>query len=214
MRVSNPVFVASTWRDSRVCDFRVFIFSPPGSFSLLYIERVYALVTWIPEIRDFTVFSEDLGECSRFPFGLSRFVESTCICIMYLYLFHLTTEVLSPDMLLLDTCPWYVNFYHLSLVMTWLVTYHLPEHLSLACYTWYLTPDIWHLTVDMPSPGTNTLDLILWHLTGYCYTWHPYYIAYSWLSVLRELGMIIILLPDFWYSWTPVLLNSCIPELL
>ena len=36
--------------------------------------------------------------------------------------------------------------------------------------------------------------------------------AYSWLSLLRGLGMIIILLPDIWYSWTPVLLNSCILE--
>ena len=26
--------------------------------------------------------------------------------------------------------------------------------------------------------------------------------------------MIIILLPDIWYSWTPVLLNSCIPVLM
>jgi len=33
------------------------------------------------------VFFEDLGECSRFPFGFHRFVWSTCICIIYLYLY-------------------------------------------------------------------------------------------------------------------------------
>ena len=78
----------------------------------------------------------------------------------------------------------------------------------LPCYTiaCYLTPDI--ITLDMLSPGTGTLDLISWHL---------YYIAYSWLLLLWGLGMIIILLPDIWYSelmysWTPVLLNSCISE--
>ena len=63
----------------------------------------------------------------------------------------------------------------------------------------------------MLSTGTSTFDLILWHLTGYYYIWHLYYIIYSWLLLLRGLDMIIILLPDIWYSWTPVLLNSCIP---
>ena len=92
----------------------------------------------------------------------------------------------------------------------------------LAFYTWPLISDTgtWHAithltcyhTLDMLSPSTSKLDLILWHLTGYCFTWHLYYIAYSWLSPLRRLGMIIILLPDSWYSWTFVLLNSCIPE--
>jgi len=68
--------------------------------------------------------------------------------------------------------------------------------------------------IDMLSLGTDTLILILWYLTGYYYTWHLYYIASSWLSLLWELDMIIILLPDIWYSWTPVLLNSYAPELL
>ena len=82
--------------------------------------------------------------------------------------------------------------------------------------TWYLTPDIWQLTcyhlLDMLSHGTRTFDLILCHLTEYYYIWHLYYIVYSWLSLLQGLDMIIILLQDLWYSWTPVLLNSCIPE--
>jgi len=41
--------------------------------------------------------------------------------------------------------------------------------------------------------GINTLDLMLWHLTGYYYTGHLYYISHSWLILLRRLGMIIIL---------------------
>jgi len=85
-------------------------------------------------------------------------------------------------------------------------------HWYLLCYTWHLTSDIWHLALDMLSSGIDTFYLILWHLTGYYYTWHLYFFAYSWLSLLRGLGMIIILLPDIWYSWTPVLLNSCILE--
>jgi len=37
--------------------------------------------------------------------------------------------------------------------------------------------------------GTDTLDLMLWHRTGYYHTWHRYYITYSWLSLLRGLDM-------------------------
>ena len=98
-------------------------------------------------------------------------------------------------------------------------------HRYLPCYIWHLISDTgachfildpWYPTpvLDMLSPGISTLDLILWPLTGYCYTWHRYYIAYSWLLLLWRLGMIIILLPDFWYSWTPVLLNFCTPVFL
>ena len=110
---------------------------------------------------------------------------------------------------------------------TWYLTHNI-WHRYLTCYhltpdTWHLIYDTWQLTcyllLDMLSHGTSTLDLILWHLTGYYYTWHLYYFAYSWLSLLRRLGIIIILLPNLWYSWTPilmyswtpVLLNSCIP---
>jgi len=72
----------------------------------------------------------------------------------------------------------------------------------IACY---LTPDMITLDTWHAITGTGTLDLILQHL---------YYIAHSWLLLLRRLGMIIILLLDIWYSWTPLLLNSCTPELL
>jgi len=114
---------------------------------------------------------------------------------------------------ILITWRWYV------ILDTWPLTLD-PWHRYLTYY--HLTPDIWHLTIDMLSLdtwhmlslSTDTLDRILWHLTGYCYTWHLYCIACSWLSPLRGLGMIIILLSDIWYSWTLVLLNSCILETL
>jgi len=117
-----------------------------------------------------------------------------------------------------DTCHAILNPWYLTPVLAMLIldTWYPTPVLAML----YLTLDIRHRhltcyhTLDMLSPSTSTLDLILWHLTGYCYTWHLYYIAYSWLSLLRRLGMIIILLPDFWYSWTTVLLNSCTPALL
>ena len=87
-------------------------------------------------------------------------------------------------------------------------------HRHLICYiwyliygTWYLTLDTWYLTLalNMLSPGISSLDLILWHLTGYYYTRHLYFLAYSWLSLLRGLDYYII-------TKHLVLLNSCIPE--
>jgi len=93
----------------------------------------------------------------------------------------------------------------------------------LSTWHWYLTPDTWHLTsdiwqltcyhliLDMLSYGTDTFDMMLWHLTRYYYIRHLYYIAYSWLSLLRGLDMNIIMLPfgtlELLYFWTPVFLN-------
>ena len=112
---------------------------------------------------------------------------------------------------ILVTWPWHV---YTGTCHAILITWYLTPVLAML----YLTLDIRHRywtcyhSLDILSHGTSTLDLILWYMTGYYYIWHMYYFAYSWLSSLREIGMIIILLPDIWYSWTPVLLNSCIPE--
>ena len=131
---------------------------------------------------------------------------------------YLTWYYLAPDTwhLISDTGTWHAITWHL-IPDTWYLT---PVLDMLPLYTWYLTLDIWYLTNDMLSldpwhmlsPSTDTFDWIFWHLTGYYYTWHLYYIAYSWLSLLRGLGMIIILLPEFgtpelMCSWTPVYLN-------
>ena len=100
-------------------------------------------------------------------------------------------------------------------------TWHLIHdtwylHRFLTCHTWYLilTPNIWHmLTLTWHAfIWYKHIDLILWCLTEYYYPWCLYYIAYSWLSLLWGLSKIIIMLPDIWYSWIPVLLNSCILE--
>jgi len=109
-----------------------------------------------------------------------------------------------------DTDMFILNTWYLTLILD--MPYLIPEL------------DIWHLMLDMLSPdtryliniadtwhlllGTDTLDLMLWHLTRYYHTWHLYYIAYSWLSLLRGLDIIIILLLYIWYSWTLVLLYS------
>ena len=112
-----------------------------------------------------------------------------------------------------------VFLYH----VTWPVNYLTPIclYLTLDIWHWYLTcyhltPDIWHLTIDMLSLGTDTLDLMLWHHTGYYYTWHLYYIAYSWLSLLWGLDMIYYT-TTIWYSWTrvsPVLMSPVLLLLL
>ena len=125
------------------------------------------------------------------------------------YTWHLIPDTwyLTPvlDMLLLDT--WYLT------LDIW--------HRYLTCY--HLTPDSWHLIYDnwQLTCYTNLtcFHMVLVHLTRYCDTWLDTIIpgtciAYSWLSLLRGLGMIIILLPDLWYSWTHVPLYSCIPESL
>jgi len=154
----------------------------------------------------------------------------------YLICYHLTPDTWH---LISDTGTWHVITWHLTpdtwcltLVLdmlsldTWCLTLDI-WHRYLTCYTWhlildtwyltlvldmiYLTPDTWYMTLDMLSHSTSTLDLILWHLTVYYHTWHLYYFAYSWLSLLRGLDMIIILLQDIWYSCAPELLYSWTP---
>ena len=119
---------------------------------------------------------------------------------------------------ILVTWPWYI---YTGTCHATLITISDTGTCHATLITWYLTPVLtmlytWRLTcyysLDMLSPGASTFDPILWHLIGYYYTWHLYFFAYSWLSLLWGLGMIIILLPDIWYSWTPVLLKSCILE--
>ena len=70
-------------------------------------------------------------------------------------------------------------------------------HRYLTCYTCHLIYDTgtWHMLL----PGPSTLDLILCLLTGYYYTWHLYYLAYSWLLYCYQ----IFGTPELLYSWTP-----------
>ena len=99
--------------------------------------------------------------------------------------------ITDPDMYIFVT--WYLtlDIWHLYLTCYYLIpdTGCLTLILDiLSLDTWYLTLNIWHLIIDMLSLdtwhmlslGTDTLDQILWHMTGYYYTWHLYYIAYDY----------------------------------
>ena len=89
----------------------------------------------------------------------------------------------------------------------------VPWHLIFKPGTWYMTyfspdPDPWYTThVNPYLICYKYIDLTSWPLTRHYHPWYLYYMTYSWLSLLRGLGMTIILLPNIWYSWTPVLLN-------
>ena len=116
---------------------------------------------------------------------------------------------------------------------TWYRLRHSAFTLALGIYTgtWYLKPIPQHLIFRHQYSIYVILDTCSWHpvydmlscgistLTWHCDPWpntttlHLYYMTYSWLSLLRGLGMTIILLPDIWYSWTPVLLYSWTPEI-
>jgi len=116
----------------------------------------------------------------------------------------------SHDIDMLITWPWYVY------------TWHDPSHLisdtgTWHVITWHLISDTWwlicyHLILDI------CYHLVLTHLTWYCDTW-LYTITPDTCTTLHihdynfymDLDMIIILLPDIWYSWTLALLNSYIP---
>jgi len=69
--------------------------------------------------------------------------------------------------------------------------------------TWDLTPDDWHAITWYRYiwPDVVTPDWILLHLT-------PILHCMFMIITLRGLDMIIILLPDIWYSYTPGLLYS------
>ena len=130
------------------------------------------------------------------------------------YLTYDVVTVFNPhDTGMLITWHWHVYTWHLILD-SW---YLIPVLDMLSLNTWYPIPDIWHLIIGMLSLDawhmlsldTDRLDLMLWHLTGYYYTWHMYCIAYSWLSLYRDLTWLLYCYqtsgtPELMYPWTPV----------
>ena len=129
-------------------------------------------------------------------------ISDTRICHAILITWYLT-PVFVMLYLSLDIQHRYLPCYTCHLI-SYTCTYHA------ILITWYLTPVLamLHLTLDILPPGTNTLDLILWHLTGYYYTGHLYFLAYSWLSLLRGLDYYIVTRHlVLLNSWTPVFLN-------
>ena len=119
----------------------------------------------------------------------------------------------SPNTDMLIIWNWYVYSWHL-IPDTWYLTSVLD---MLSLNTWCLTPNIWHLIIDMLSFGTI-------HLTWYCDTWLDTITPDTCITLLiydyRFYGDLTWLLycyqtsdtPELLYSWTPVLLNSCILE--
>ena len=117
---------------------------------------------------------------------------------------------------ILVTWPWYYTpvlaMLHLSLDI-W--------HQYLPCYTRHLISDTgtYHAILDGWHAITHLTcyHLVPIHLTRYCDTWLV--TVLPGICIILHIydshfygDLIIILLPDIWYSWTPVLPNSCIPE--
>ena len=111
------------------------------------------------------------------------------------------------------------NMLWLSLTCYFFGTWYLTLVLDmLSLDTWYMLLDNWHVITYL-----TCYHLVLVHLTRYCDTWpdtitlntcislhiHDYhfYGDLAWLLYCYHL-------PDIWYPWTPVLLKSCILELL
>ena len=126
----------------------------------------------------------------------------------------------------------YTDTWHVTLDI-WFMTPALGITLILGICTgtWYLKPvprysifrhGTWYMSYLTPDPDTRYvtsfiwykyIDLTSWPLTGHYHPWYLYYMTYSRLSLLWGLGMTIILLPDIWYSWTPVHLYTWTPEI-
>ena len=120
------------------------------------------------------------------------------------YLAILFSYIMSHDLLI--TWHRYVNTWHL-IHDTWYLTpdtwYAITWYWVFDKYTWYS-----HLILDMLSLGTDTLDLMLWHLTGYYHTdtcitlpIHDYrlYRDLTWLLYCYQISST----PELLYSWTP-----------
>ena len=105
------------------------------------------------------------------------------------------------------------DIWYLTPVLTMLYLILDIWHQYLTCYTCHLIYDTgtWH----MLSPSPSTLDLILWPLIGYYYTWYLYYRAYYDYHFYRDLAWLLYYYqtsgtPELLYFWNPVLLYSCI----
>ena len=145
---------------------------------------------------------------------------SCCVTGWLLDIWCCTAVLNSPDTDILIIWHWYVildtwcltlDIWHRYLTYYYLTPdpwHSISDTGTWHVITWHMTPDIMTLTIDMLSldtwhmlsPGTDTFDLMLWHLTGYYYTWHLYSIDIHDYHCYGDLDMIIILLPDIWYS--------------
>ena len=135
---------------------------------------------------------------------------STPVLVM-LYLTHDTGHRYLPCYiwhLIYYTDIWYAILATRYITPVFDILYLPPDiwHRYLTCYTCHLIYDTgtWH----MLSPGPSTLDLILWPLTGYYYTWHVYYLVYAWLLYYYQTSgnPVSPILLYLLYSWIHVLM--------
>ena len=128
---------------------------------------------------------------------------------------HLTREIWHRHSVFTLVLSIYTDIWHITLDKLFMTpalgiytgTQYMDPILKI-WHTWHLhlTHGIWYVFM-----WYKYLDLTSWPLTGHYYPWYLYYMIYSWLSLLRGLGMTIILLPDTWYSCTPELLYTWTP---
>ena len=153
-RVSDPAFVTSTRRNPRVCDPYVFILT----FSSFFIYNIGYRVRWLSRLQSlgFPGVSWSFRRVFSLSFWSFCFVILTNIILFYLHtcMYHAITW--RP---LNITSQAYVSWY-LFLVMTWLITCHLPDHLSLA--GWDLIPVMNNSLLMIITLRECRIDLLLW----------------------------------------------------
>jgi len=157
----------------------------------------------------------------------SDVIFSTWFLAIQDYRWYCTRYYPTLDMLYLmyDLWHWHLICYiwylihgtlYLTPVLDMLYLIPDPRHLILDIGTWYMSymspdpdPRIWHmLTLTWYAfMWHKYINLTSWPLTGHYHPWYLYYMAYSWLSLLRGLDYYIV-------TRHLILLNSCTPVFL
>ena len=171
---------------------------------MIYLTRYLPCYIW-PGICH-AIF--DTGICHAiFDTGICHAIFDTCIC-------HAIFDTCCTWHVTSDTGTQYLHRYSVftPTLDTWSTALDI-RHRYLICHTWHLilTPGIWHmLTLSWYAfMWYKHLDLTSWPLTGHYHPWYLYYLAYSWLSLLRDLAWLLYYYQIF---GTPVLLNLWTPE--
>ena len=125
----------------------------------------------------------------------------------------LATVIFSTWLLAIRVKIWYCTRYLSGTCHAILITWYQTPVLDI-CHTCHLilTPGIWHMLILTwyAFMWYKYIDLTLWPLTRH---YHPWYRIIWYIHDYHFYGdLIIILLPDIWYSWSPVILNFCILE--
>ena len=150
----------------------------------------------------------DTGICHAiFDTGICHAIFDTDVCHATLDPWHLTPAlgIYTGTQYLHRPLACYTDMLFMTLALGIYTGTRYMDPVLEIWHTWHLhlTHGIWYAFM-----WYKYLDLTSRLLTGHYHPWCLYYMTYSWLSLLQGLGMTIILLPDIWYSWTPVLLYN------